>query len=108
MNVEALSALGYTHIKITVTFYAKRTEKGSKMESSAEIILSNSSYKIVDKKLLEFGELCEESGHCEGLISDFDESGSVLFNCFVSGNPVSTSDGWILGERTVTFEAIKK
>lgn len=108
MNLQALISSGYTHIKISVVLYGKRTALDSDMLSYSEIILQDHSYVIMSGTYLDNRAFEEQTYYKEFAISDFGGSSCIELNCYTSGTPASSTDGWILGERTITLEAMKK
>lgn len=108
MNLQALISAGYTHIKISVVLYGKRTALDSDMLSYSEIILQDHSYVIMSGTYLDNRAFEEQTYYKEFAIYDFGGSSCIELNCYTSGTPASSTDGWILGERTITLEAMKK
>lgn len=111
MDLQALALGGYTHIRITFEFKAKRTLQESENLSSIDMLVKGS---VCLSAQMEFKYFYGDGWDApfvypEATVALYEcnDGGAVTLEYSVLALSSLADDGWILGARSVTFEAVK-
>ena len=112
MDLQALALGGYTHIRITFEFKAKRTLQESENLSSIDMLVKGS---VCLSAQMEFKYFYGDGWDAplvypEATVALYEcnDGGAVTLEYSVSVLSSLADDGWMLGARSVIFEAVKE